>query len=100
MSQRATVHHVQRRTSLNSLCDTKGWSKIDQNRIRIRFIVVMGGVLTMTEQSTNSEKEKIEDGSDSDVAIQKRLDRVAERAAEKASHTEQSYDQDHSVFTK
>ena len=36
----------------------------------------------------------------SDATAQKRIERVAEKAAEKASHTEQSYDQDHEVFSK
>jgi hypothetical protein len=31
---------------------------------------------------------------------QKHVERVAERAAEKASHTEQSYDQDHPIISK
>jgi hypothetical protein len=30
----------------------------------------------------------------------KKLDRVAERAAEKAGKTEKSYDSDHGIFTK
>jgi hypothetical protein len=33
-------------------------------------------------------------------AAEKRIDRVAEKAAGKAAKTEQSYDQDHSIFSK
>jgi hypothetical protein len=39
-----------------------------------------------------TEFEKLED--------QKKLDRVANDAAEQAGKTEQSYDQDHDIFTK
>jgi hypothetical protein len=46
----------------------------------------------MAEQFVNPEVTKIEDEAASDATAKKRIERVAEKAAEKASHTEQSYD--------
>jgi hypothetical protein len=46
----------------------------------------------MPEQFENPEVTKIEDETASDATAKKRIERVAEKAAEKASHTEQSYD--------
>jgi hypothetical protein len=46
----------------------------------------------MAEQFVNPEVTKIEDETASDATAKKRIERVAEKAAEKASHTEQSYD--------
>jgi len=46
----------------------------------------------MPEQFENPEVTKIEDETVSDATAKKRIERVAEKAAEKASHTEQSYD--------
>ena len=54
----------------------------------------------MPKQSENPEARKLEDKTVSDAAAGKRIDRVAEKAAEKAAKTEQSYDQDHSIFSK
>ena len=36
----------------------------------------------------------------SETGEDKRLDRIAEQAAEKAGKTEKHYDQDHDIFTK
>jgi hypothetical protein len=54
----------------------------------------------MTEQFENQEVTKRENKTVSDAATQERIERVAEKEAEKASHTEQSYDQDHEIFSK
>jgi hypothetical protein len=35
-----------------------------------------------------------------DAAADQRLNRIAEEAAEKGSETEQSYDENHDIFTK
>lgn len=47
----------------------------------------------MAEQFENPEVTKLEDEIVSNATAKKRIERVAEKAAEKASHTEQSYDQ-------
>jgi hypothetical protein len=47
----------------------------------------------MPEQFENPEVTKLEDETVSDSTAQKHIERVAEKAAEKASHTEQIYDQ-------
>ena len=54
----------------------------------------------MPEQFENPEVTKIEDETVSDATAKKRTERVAEKAAEKASHTEQSYDQRHRIISK
>lgn len=54
----------------------------------------------MAEQFENQEVTKLEDETVSDVTAQKRIERVAEKAAEKASHAEQSYDKNHDIFSK
>jgi len=46
----------------------------------------------MTNQFENPEVTKVEDETVSDEEAKKRIERVAEKAAEKASHTQQSYD--------
>jgi hypothetical protein len=48
----------------------------------------------MAEKIENSEVTKIKNETVLDAAAQKRIERVAKKAAEKASHTEQSYDQE------
>ena len=48
----------------------------------------------MAEQFVNPEVTKIEDETASDATAKKRIERVAEKAAESAAHTEQSYDQE------
>ena len=54
----------------------------------------------MPEQFENPEATKLEDETVSDATAKKKIDRVAEEAAEKASHTVQSYDKDHNIFSK
>jgi hypothetical protein len=53
----------------------------------------------MPEQFENPEAEKIEDETVSDPTAEKRIDRVAEKAAEKASKTVKKYDGDHTIFS-
>jgi hypothetical protein len=48
----------------------------------------------MPEPFENPEATKVEDETVSDASAQKRIERVAEKAAEKASNTVQSYDQE------
>jgi hypothetical protein len=48
----------------------------------------------MPEEFENPEATKVEDETVSDASAQKRIDRVAEKAAEKASHTEHSYERE------
>ncbi len=54
----------------------------------------------MAEQFENPEVENLEDETISDPTAVEKIERVAEKAAEKASHTERSYDQDHQIFSK
>lgn len=54
----------------------------------------------MPEQFENPEATKLEDKTISDASAEKRIDRIAEKAAEKASKTEQRYDKEHDIFSK
>ena len=54
----------------------------------------------MPEQFENQEATKLEDATVSDTTEEKRIDRVAEKAAEKPAKTEQRYDEDHTIFSK
>jgi hypothetical protein len=54
----------------------------------------------MPEQFENPEETKLEDETVSDATAEKRIDRVADKAAEKSSHTVQNYDKDHNIFSK
>jgi len=54
----------------------------------------------MPEQFENPEVTKIEDETVSDATAKKRVERVAEKAAEKSSRTERDYDQDHQIISK
>jgi hypothetical protein len=54
----------------------------------------------MPEQFENPKATKLEGETVSDATAQKRIDRVAEEAAEKVSHTVKSYDKDHTIFSK
>ncbi len=53
----------------------------------------------MPEQFENPEETKVEDETVSDPSAQKRIDRVAEKAAEKAGKTETKYDSEHTIVT-
>jgi hypothetical protein len=54
----------------------------------------------MTEQFEDQEAEKLKDKTDLDAAAQKRISNLAEKAAEKATKTEQRYDKDHTIISK
>jgi hypothetical protein len=54
----------------------------------------------MPEQFENSETKKPEDETISDATAEKRIERVADKAAEKSTKTEQRYDSDHNIFSK
>ena len=54
----------------------------------------------MPEQFENPEVTKVEDETVSDATAKKWIERVAEKAAEKSSCTEQDYDQVHQIITK
>lgn len=54
----------------------------------------------MAEQFENPEVTKLENETVSDAGAHRRIEHVAEKAAEKASHAEQNYDQDHEIFSK
>ena len=55
----------------------------------------------MPEQLENPEATKLEDGTVSNPSAQKRIDRVAEKAAQKPAKREQRYDKDNNnLFTR
>jgi len=54
----------------------------------------------MKQQFKNEEAEKLKDTPDSDAAAKKRINNLAEKAAEKASKTEQRYDKGHAIMSK
>ena len=54
----------------------------------------------MPEQFENPEATKLEDETGSDSSAQKKIERVAEKAAEKPAKVEQKYDADHIIFSK
>ena len=78
---------------------TYKWSKTEQKRMGRQFIVVKG---ENNHAGTiwNPKVTKLENETTSDAAETTRIERVAEKAAEKASHTEKQYDQDHQVISK
>ena len=53
----------------------------------------------MPKQFENPEAAKLEDETVSEATAEKRIDRVAEKAAEKSSHTVQNYDKDHKIIS-
>ncbi len=54
----------------------------------------------MKQQFENQEANKQKDKTDSDAAAEKRIDRVAEKAAGKATKEEQLYDANNPIFSK
>ncbi len=54
----------------------------------------------MPEQFENLEATKLGDETISDSSAEKRVEHIAEKAAEKASKTENNYDKDHAIFSK
>jgi hypothetical protein len=53
----------------------------------------------MPEPFENPDATKLENETVSDASAQKRIERVAEKAAEKASHTVKVYEKDKKIFT-
>ena len=54
----------------------------------------------MSKQFENPEAAKLEDETVSEATAAKRIERTAEKAAEKSTNTEQRYDKDHNIFSK
>ena len=53
----------------------------------------------MPEQFENPEETKLEDETVSDATAKERIERVAEKAAEKSTHTVQTFDKGHTIYT-
>jgi len=53
----------------------------------------------MPEQFENQEATKLEDETASDATAEKRIERVAEKAAARAANTEKKYDGEHTIVT-
>jgi hypothetical protein len=53
----------------------------------------------MPEQFENPEATKLGDETESETSAEKRIDRVAEKAATKAANTEKEYDGERPIFT-
>jgi hypothetical protein len=54
----------------------------------------------MPKQFENPQAAKVEDETVSDASAEKKIERVAEKAAVKATKTEQQYDKSHTIFSK
>jgi hypothetical protein len=54
----------------------------------------------MKQQFENEETKKRNDKPESDAPTEKRINQLADKAAEKASKTEQHYDKDHTIISK
>jgi hypothetical protein len=54
----------------------------------------------MPDQFENQEVTKLDDKAAPDPTAEERMDRVAEKAAEKSTKAEQRYDSDHGAFSK
>jgi hypothetical protein len=53
----------------------------------------------MPKQFENSQATKLENETVSDATAEKKIDRVAEKAAEKASKTVKDYDKEHTLIS-
>jgi hypothetical protein len=53
----------------------------------------------MPEQFENPETTKLEDETVSEASAEKRIERVAEKAAARAADTEKKYDGEHTIFS-
>jgi hypothetical protein len=93
--QKESLHQTQ---AENDPEKPKG-SNTDQNLLKTEFMVLKGET-TMPEQIDNLEVIKREDETVLDEAARNQIDRVAEKAAEKASRTEQDYDRAHQIVSK
>jgi len=54
----------------------------------------------MEQQFESEEAKKLKEKTDSEVASKTRINHLADKAAEKASKTEQRYDKDHTIISK
>jgi hypothetical protein len=54
----------------------------------------------MATHIDNSDTPRPDNSKDAEIPADKRLDRAADEAAEKAGKTEQRYDRGHDIFTK
>jgi hypothetical protein len=54
----------------------------------------------MVEQIKNPGLTTVESKKISDDAAEKRIEQIADKAAQKASHTEKAYDENHQIFSK
>jgi len=54
----------------------------------------------MPEQFVNPEETKLEDETISDATAQQRMERSAEKAAEKSSKDEQRFDEGQTIFSR
>jgi hypothetical protein len=53
----------------------------------------------MPQQFENPQAAEPEEETVSDATAEKRIDRVADKAAEKSTHTVQKYDKDHTIIS-
>jgi hypothetical protein len=53
----------------------------------------------MAEQFENPEATKLKDETVSETSAEKRIERVAEKAAARAANTEKKYDGEHTIVT-
>ena len=54
----------------------------------------------MPKQFENPEEAKLEEDTIANTSAEKRIERVAETAAEQAAKTEKSYDLDHTILSR
>ncbi|MGB7549062.1 MAG: hypothetical protein WBM14_15055 [Terracidiphilus sp.] len=54
----------------------------------------------MKDQVENQEAKELKDKTGSDAATEKKINDLAENAAEKATKTEQHYDKEHTIISK
>lgn len=60
----------------------------------------MDGGKTMADESKIESPSNLDEFHTSKTGEDKEIDRIAEKAAERASNREKSYDQGHDIFTK
>jgi hypothetical protein len=74
-------------------------SKTEQNLDRTRVHRDSRRKTAMPKQFQNAEATKLEDETVSDATAEKKINRVAEKAAEKASKTVKDYDKEHTLIS-
>jgi hypothetical protein len=55
--------------------------------------------MTESTQFENPKETEMEDKTATDAKPREKIDRIADKAAEKAGKTEQKYDKDHTIFS-